>query len=69
MNFTKEQIEKAAKCKSVDELLELAKAEGVELSKEDAEKYFAQLSSGELSVDDMTDIAGGACCGNACAQC
>ncbi|SEF58604.1 natural product precursor [Butyrivibrio sp. Su6] len=69
MNFTKEQIEKAAKCKSVDELLELAKAEGVDLSKEDAEKYFAQLSSGELSVDDMTDIAGGACCGNACAQC
>lgn len=69
MNFTKEQIEKAAKCKSVDELLELAKAEGVELSKADAEKYFAQLSSGELSLDDMTDIAGGACCGNACAQC
>lgn len=69
MNFTKEQIEKAAKCKSVDELLELAKAEGVELSKADAEKYFAQLSSGELSLDDMTDIAGGACAGNACAQC
>ncbi|WP_022772409.1 hypothetical protein [Butyrivibrio sp. AE2015] len=69
MNFTKEQIEKAAKCKSVDELLELAKAEGIELAKDEAEKYFAQLSNGELSIDDMTDIAGGACGGNVCAQC
>ncbi len=69
MNFTKEQIEKAAKCKCVDELLELAKAEGIELAKDEAEKYVAQLSRGELSIDDMTDIAGGACAGNVCAQC
>ncbi|MBE5836780.1 MULTISPECIES: hypothetical protein [unclassified Butyrivibrio] len=69
MNFTKEQIEKASKCKSVDELLELAKAEGIDLARAEAEKYFAQLSSGELNLDDMTSVAGGACAGNACAQC
>ena len=37
MQFTEEQIKKAAACGSADELLELAKAEGFELTKEEAE--------------------------------
>ena len=32
--LTKEQIQKAMACESVEELMELAKAEGVELTKE-----------------------------------
>ena len=69
MNFSVEQFKKAQACKSVDELLDLAKAEGIEMAKDEAEKYFAQLQSGELNLDDMMDVAGGACVGNACAQC
>lgn len=66
MNFTKEQIEKAASCKSVEELLALAKAEGVELVKAEAEKFFAQLQGGELNLDDVKAVAGGACVGDIC---
>ena len=65
MKFTKEQIVKAAACKSVDELIALAKSEGIELSKEDAEKYFAQLSGNKLNLDEIDAVAGG-CTGNVC---
>ncbi len=65
MKFTKEQIAKAAACKSVDELLALAKAEGVELAREEAEKFFAQLSGSALNLDEIGAVAGG-CEGNVC---
>lgn len=65
MKFTKEQIEKAAACKSVDELLALAKTEGIQMTREEAEKYFAQLGENKLSVDDIGNVAGG-CLTNAC---
>ena len=42
--FTKEQIEKAMQCKDVEELLALAKTEGVDITKEEAEKYMAELA-------------------------
>ena len=35
--LTKEQIQKAMACESVEELIELAKSEGIELTKEEAE--------------------------------
>ena len=66
MKFTKEQIEKAAACKSVEELIALAKAEGVELVKEEAEKLFAQLQGSELNLDDVKNVAGGLCTGEIC---
>lgn len=66
MKFSKEQIEKAAQCKNVEELISLAKTEGIELTKEEAEKYFAQLKNKALNLDDVADVAGG-CTGNACA--
>ena len=69
MNFSVDQLKKAQGCKSVDELIELAKTEGIEMAKDEAEKYFAQLQNGELNLNDMMDVAGGACVGNACAQC
>lgn len=37
MKITEEQIRKAMECKTADELLALAKAEGVELTREQAE--------------------------------
>ena len=66
MKFTQEQIKKAAGCKSVDELLALAKSEGVALAKEEAEKYFAALTGGALKLDDLDAVTGGACVGDVC---
>ena len=62
-NLTPELIEKAKTVASVEELLELAKANNVELTAEDAATYFAQMKpkSGELDDDDLDAVAGGGC--------
>ena len=61
-NLTSEMIEKAKAAKTAEELLELAKANGVEMTADEAATYFAQLNptSGELSDDDLDNVAGGA---------
>ena len=46
--LTKEQIEKAMACETAEELMALAKAEGVELTKDEAEAYMAELADFEL---------------------
>ena len=62
-NFNAEMIEKAKVAKSVEELLEIAKANNIEMTADEAKTYFAQLTpmSGELSDDDLDAVAGGAC--------
>lgn len=62
-NLTPEMIEKAKAAKTAEELLELAKANGVEMTADEAATYFAQLNptSGELSDDDLDNVAGGGC--------
>jgi len=57
--LTKEQIAKAMSCKTAEELMELAKAEGIELTKEEAEAYMAELEDFELDEDMMKNVAGG----------
>jgi hypothetical protein len=54
-------IEKAKKAKSAEELLDLAKAGGVEMTADEAATYFAQLNpqSGELDDDALDGVAGG----------
>ena len=59
--LTKEQIQKAMACKTVEELMELAKAEGVELTKEEAEAYMAEMEDVELDSDALKQVAGGMC--------
>ena len=61
--FNTEMIEKAKKAKSAEELLDLAKACGVEMTADEAATYFAQLNpkSGELNDDDLDAVAGGSC--------
>lgn len=66
--FTKEQIEKAAACKNADELLELARTENIQLTHDEAEKYFADLQETEIKLDDVKKIAGGVCIANMCGQ-
>ena len=62
-NFNVEMIEKAKAAKSAEELLELAKANNVEMTADEAKTYFAQLGpkSGELNDDDLDAVAGGGC--------
>ena len=61
--MNQELITKAKAAKSVEELLELAKASNVELSDEQAKEYFAKLNptKGELSDDELDDVSGGGC--------
>ena len=59
--LTKEQVQKAMACESVDELMELAKDGGVELTKEEAEAYMAEMDDVELDSDALKQVAGGMC--------
>ena len=68
--LTKEQIAKAMSCETAEELMELAKSEGIELKKEEAEAYLAEMSDVELDSEALTRVAGGESCymvgGNEC---
>ena len=66
MNITQEQMKKAAACASADELLALAKAEGITLSAEEAAKLFDSLKTGDINLDDLDAVMGGICQGKAC---
>ena len=58
----KEMFEKAKEAKSVEELMSLAKENGMELSKESAAAYFEEMhKSGELSDGELDNVAGGGC--------
>lgn len=60
--FTTELIEKARQANSIAELLSLAKENGIALSEDEAEAYFAQLhQSGELSDEELNNVSGGGC--------
>lgn len=59
--LTKEMVARALQCKDADELLTLAKAEGMELTKEEAEAYLTELSDFELDSEVLTQVAGGGC--------
>ena len=63
MNISKELLEKAKTAKTAEELLELAKAENIELTAEQAKEYFATIhASGELSDEELDNVSGG--CGS-----
>ena len=57
--ISKEMIAKAMQCKTTEDLLALAKAEGIELTKEEAKAYLEELSECELTNGVLTRIAGG----------
>ena len=60
-DITKETIEKAMACKTAEELLALAKAEGYDLTRDDAEAYLAEMADVELTDVELKNAAGGAC--------
>ena len=57
--LTKEMIEKAMACKTADELMAAAKAEGFDLTKEEAEAYMAEMADAELDDEQLKNVAGG----------
>ena len=59
--LTKEQIEKAMQCKTADELMALAKAEGFAITKAEAEAYMAEIADVELDGKELKNVAGGGC--------
>ena len=68
--FTPELIEKAKAAKSAEDILAIAKENGIALSEDEAKTYFERLNtSGELSDDELDSVAGG--CGpfTSCPNC
>ena len=45
--------------KDAKELMALAKSEGIELTKEEAEAYMAEMEDYELDEDTLKNVAGG----------
>ena len=65
MKTKKELLEKAKTAKTAAELLEMANAEGVEMTPEQAEQVFADLhKTGELADEELDNVAGGGCGGS-----
>ena len=62
-NFTTEIVKKAKAAKSAEELHKLAKAEGMDITADEAKSYFSQLNSesAELADDELKVVSGGGC--------
>ena len=60
--ITKEMVAKALECETVDELMALAKSEGFEITKAEAEAYLTELDDFELDEKALDKVAGGALC-------
>ncbi len=58
----KNLILKAKQAKSPEELIALAKENGVEMTEESAKAYFDQLhKTGEVAEDELGNVSGGGC--------
>ena len=58
-SLTKEQIAMAMECETPEELIELAKEAGVELTLEQAKAYLDELEDFELTSEALENVAGG----------
>lgn len=64
--LTKEQLAMALECKTAEDLVALAKAEGYDITKEQAEAYLDEMENRELDRKDLDKVAGGT--GTSCWQ-
>lgn len=64
--LTKEQLAMALECKTAEELVALAKAEGYDITKEQAEAYLDEMENRELDRQELDKVAGGT--GTSCWQ-
>ena len=56
---SKEMLEKAMQCDTPEELVKLAKENGIELTKEEAEAYLSEMEDIDLDSSQMKMVAGG----------
>ena len=63
--------EKYAKLQGIDAILEQAKADGFDVTREDVEAILSKISgkSGELSEEELAAVAGGSGPGKECGKC
>lgn len=66
--LTREQIMKAMGCETAEELMALAKTEGYELTREEAEAYMAELADFDLDEATLSRAAGGFCYTKKCSN-
>ena len=57
--LTKEMVAKAMKCETAEDLIALAKAEGIDMTKEEAEAYLAEMDDVKLDDTALQQVAGG----------
>ena len=57
--LTREQITKAMACETAEDLMALVKANGHEITKEEAEACMAELADIELDEATLQQVAGG----------
>ena len=60
--LTREMMMKAMQCKDADELIALAKAEGKEITREEAEACLDKMGDFELDENVLENVAGGVAC-------
>ncbi len=61
-NLSKEMLQKARECKTVEELLNLAKENDYSITEEQATETFNQWNkTGELADEELENVSGGAC--------
>ena len=65
-NLSEEVIAKAMQCETPEQLIELAKSEGIELTLDEAEAYLAEMNDVELDSQQLKAVAGGYCPEVAC---
>ena len=67
-NLSEELIAKAMQCETPEQLVELAKSEGVELTLDEAQAYLDELDDFELDSKQLKSVAGG-WCATECSDC
>ena len=60
--ITDEMLAKAAMCQTADDLVALAKDNGIDITKAEAEAYLEEMDNLELDMDQMEKVAGGVRC-------
>lgn len=57
--FSADFVEMVKQCETVDELIEVANEQGIELSVEEANAYLADIQDFELDDKNIDKVAGG----------
>ena len=59
IQITKELLAKAMQCDTPEDLMKLAKENGAEMTKEEAEAYLSEMADIDLDSDQLKKAAGG----------